>query len=96
MSEAMLQRGMGLIDHHQAAGLLDAFEDGVGVQRRGGAQVDDLAVDAGLLQLGGGLLGLLHHAADGHDGHVVAFADHGGFAEGHGVELSSGTSPSMV
>jgi hypothetical protein len=37
-------------------------------------------------QLGGGLLGLLHHAAVGDDGHVVAFA-HVGLAEGHGVAL---------
>ena len=51
MSVAMLQRGVDFVDDDQAPGALDAFEDRVLVERRGGARVDQLDLDPVLRQL---------------------------------------------
>ena len=65
---------MRLVDDDQPAGLLDRLEDGLGVERRGGARVDHRAADPLLGEIVGRLLGEVHHAAEGDDGHVIALA----------------------
>jgi hypothetical protein len=70
-----------LVDDHQPAGLLDRLEDGVAVERRGGARIDHGAGDAGLLEVVGRLVGEVHHAAERDDGDVVALAGDVGLAE---------------
>ena len=71
----------------QTAGLLDALDDGLVVQRAQGAQVDDLAADALLRQLLGGLQGKADHAAVGGDGDVGALAADLGLADRHDIVL---------
>ena len=63
---------MGLVDHHQAAGLFHALGHGVVVKGNQSPGVDDLGGDALLGQLVGGLQGPLHIQQVGHDGHVRA------------------------
>lgn len=64
------------------AGLLDALDDGLDVQRLDAAQVDDLGLDAVLLlQLLGGDERLADAAREGDDGEVLAGALDLGLAE---------------
>jgi hypothetical protein len=76
-----------LVDDDQSAGILDTFQDGVGIQRRGRARIDHRAGNALLLQLVRHFVGEADHAAEGDDGDVIAFAGQVGLAEGDGVGL---------
>ena len=76
---------MGFVHHHQPPGLLHALKNGVLVERRRGTRVDDLAVDAFPLQSIRRLLGEMHHASQGNDGHIVALPHHTRLPERHDV-----------
>ena len=78
---------VGLVDDDEPAGVLDALEDRVHVERRRRARVDDLARDALAGELVGRLLGELHHAPERDDRHVVALAHDVGLAERDRVRL---------
>ena len=78
----------GVGDDHQAAGLLDALQNGLIVEGNQRAGVDDLGLHAVLLlQLVGGLQRAIQHRAHGQDGDVLAGALHIGLAEGNLIVL---------
>src|SRR5690348_3331286 len=69
-----LRAGAGELDrvvhNHRPAGAPYRFDDGVDIQRHQGPQIDDLSVDALLLQLFCGLEAFEHAAPVADDGHV--------------------------
>ena len=74
--------GEARLDAQHVAGLLDALDDGLNVQRLDAAQVDHLGLDAVLLlQLLGGNERLADAAREGDDGEVLAGALDLGLAE---------------
>ena len=72
-----------LVDGHQAAGLADRRDDGVGVQRRQRAQIDDLGLDALLGQQRGGPQGDRDGRADRDDRQVRALPGDARLADRH-------------
>mmetsp|Transcript_15429 Transcript_15429/g.60299 ORF Transcript_15429/g.60299 Transcript_15429/m.60299 type:complete len:315 (+) Transcript_15429:104-1048(+) len=72
-----------LLDGHEAVGLLDGLGDGADVQGADAAEVDHLHGDALLLQLGGGLQGLAHHALERNNREVRALTLDLGLANGN-------------
>ena len=78
---------VGLVHDDQVPGLADRAEDGVEVERRHRARVDDLGRHALLRQPIGRLERGVHHLLDAHDGHVAALTHDLGHTEGDGVGL---------
>jgi hypothetical protein len=75
--------GEAVLDSDEPAGLDDAADDGVAVQRLDGAQVDDFAGNALLRQLLRSLQRVLHAARVPHDRHVLPLPHHLRLPDGH-------------
>ena len=71
------------LDRDEPVGLLDRVDDGLGVERAQGAQVDHLGLDALLRQLLGGRQRLADHERERGDRDVLAGAHDLGAADRH-------------
>ena len=74
-----------LVDDHELARLAQRFHDGFVIEGKQRAGIDDLAVDALLRELGGGLLGLVAHKQVGDYRDVLPFPPDRGLTERNGI-----------